>query len=48
VLSGDTGGNAGDITRVGLFARGTESGYKNIAENKVVGRKWPARSPSVI
>jgi hypothetical protein len=30
VLSGDTGGSVGDVTRVGLFARGTESSYKTM------------------
>jgi len=28
VLPGNTGGSAGDVTRVGIFARDTESGYK--------------------
>jgi hypothetical protein len=34
VLSGDTGGCAGDVTRVGLFARGTESGDQEQLKSK--------------
>jgi hypothetical protein len=41
VLSGDTGGSAGDVTRVGVFARGTESDYKKVQLKSSTGNKMP-------
>jgi hypothetical protein len=41
VLSGDTGGSGGDVTRVGVFARGTESDRKKVQLKSSAGNKMP-------